>query len=155
MRHIYHHIPETNHVSRVYSVAAVLCLQFVLHVMLFRKWNMSRSLTLALSALCVQCPIWLFFAVPEFRAFPVTLLRYCLSDFEMLPVAPIITGITFAFTLHKRRISITRSSHFKIFSDYYYYYYIQSLCLCRVFKFAASTLRKILTKILFLNGCNA
>ena len=34
----YHHhqgiyIPETNHISRVYSVAAVMYLQFVLHVM--------------------------------------------------------------------------------------------------------------------------
>jgi len=28
-------LPETNHVSTVYSVAAVLYLQFVLHVLLF------------------------------------------------------------------------------------------------------------------------
>jgi hypothetical protein len=27
------------------------------------------------------------------------LLRYCLNDSEMVPVVPIITGITFAFTL--------------------------------------------------------
>jgi len=33
---IYNYIPETNHVSRVYSFAAVLYLQFVLHVTLFR-----------------------------------------------------------------------------------------------------------------------
>jgi len=33
--YIYNYILETNHVSRVYSVAAVLYLQFVLHVMLF------------------------------------------------------------------------------------------------------------------------
>jgi len=32
---IYNYIPETNHISTVYSVAAVLYLQFVLHVMLF------------------------------------------------------------------------------------------------------------------------
>jgi len=32
---IYNYIPETNHVSRVYSVPAVLYLQFVLRVMLF------------------------------------------------------------------------------------------------------------------------
>ena len=31
-----YYVPETNHVSRVYSVAAVLYLQFVLHVMFFR-----------------------------------------------------------------------------------------------------------------------
>jgi len=35
MKSIYSLIPETNHVSRVYSVAAVLFLQFVLSVMLF------------------------------------------------------------------------------------------------------------------------
>jgi hypothetical protein len=35
MQGIYNYIPETNHVSRVYSVAGVLYLQFVLHVMLF------------------------------------------------------------------------------------------------------------------------
>jgi hypothetical protein len=28
------------------------------------------------------------------------LLRYCPSDFEMVPVSCIITGITFAFTFH-------------------------------------------------------
>jgi hypothetical protein len=32
---IYNYIPETNRVSRVYSVAAVLYLQFLLNVMLF------------------------------------------------------------------------------------------------------------------------
>jgi hypothetical protein len=32
---IYNYVPETNHLSRVYSVAAVLYLQFVLHVTLF------------------------------------------------------------------------------------------------------------------------
>jgi len=45
------------------------------------------------------------------------LLRYCLSDFEMVPVAPVITGITFAFTFHMHCISITRSLYIKIFSD--------------------------------------
>jgi hypothetical protein len=34
MQGIYNYIPETNHVSRVYSVAAVLYLQSVLHVTL-------------------------------------------------------------------------------------------------------------------------
>jgi hypothetical protein len=51
------------------------------------------------------------------------LLRYCLSDFEMVPVAPIITDITLAFTFHIRWIFITWSLYFKIFSAYYYYYY--------------------------------
>jgi len=34
MQGIYNYIPETNHVSGVYSFAAVLCLQFVLHATL-------------------------------------------------------------------------------------------------------------------------
>ena len=35
MQGIYSYIPETNHVSVVYSFASVLYLQFVLHVILF------------------------------------------------------------------------------------------------------------------------
>ena len=35
MQGIYFQIPETNYFSRVYGVAAVLCLQFFLSVMLF------------------------------------------------------------------------------------------------------------------------
>ena len=59
---IYNYIPETNQVSSVYNVAAVLYLQFILHVMLLPMLNVlyfyistSRS---------VQYPIWLFFPVP-------------------------------------------------------------------------------------------
>jgi len=36
MQGIYNHILETNNVCRIYNVAAVLYLQLVLHVMLFR-----------------------------------------------------------------------------------------------------------------------
>jgi len=57
MQGIYNYIPQTNHVSSLYCVAAVLYLQFVLHVMLFCRLNMFCSFTLALSIECVQCPI--------------------------------------------------------------------------------------------------
>ena len=43
------------------------------------------------------------------------LLTYFLNDFDMVPVAPIITRITVFFTFHMRCISIVRSS-------FYYYY---------------------------------
>jgi hypothetical protein len=33
---------------------------------------------------------------------------YFLNDFEMVPVVPLITGITFVFTFHMRCISIVR-----------------------------------------------
>jgi len=37
------------------------------------------------------------------------LLAYFLNDIEMVPVAPIITGITFVCTFYMRCISIVRS----------------------------------------------
>jgi hypothetical protein len=61
---IYNYTPETTRVSRVYTVAAVLYLQFVLHVMLFRMLNMFCTFTLALSAVSVLCPIWLLSSFP-------------------------------------------------------------------------------------------
>jgi len=49
------------------------------------------------------------------------LLTYFLNAFEIVPVAPIITGITFVFTFHMRCISIGRSLYYYYY--YYYYYY--------------------------------
>jgi hypothetical protein len=46
MHDIYNYILETHHVSGVYSVAAVLYLQFVLHEILFRMLNMFCTFTL-------------------------------------------------------------------------------------------------------------
>jgi hypothetical protein len=46
------------------------------------------------------------------------LLTYFLYDSEIVPVAPIITGIAFVFTFHTRCISIVRYYYY-----YYYYYY--------------------------------
>ena len=40
--------------------------------------------------------------------FPGMLLTYFLNVFEIVPVAPIITGITFVFTFHMHCISIVR-----------------------------------------------
>ena len=99
----------------VYSVAAVQYLQFVLHVMLFRSWNLFCTFTTALPAVCVQCTIWLFL-----QFINVVLSRYVvqvLSDcFEMVPAVPVVTGITFVFTFHTRWISVMRSLHFEIFT---------------------------------------
>ena len=97
---IYNSTPETNHISRVCSVAAVLYLQFVLHVMLFRQRNIFRTFTLALTVVSVQSPIWLFFCRFLISRSPGMLLKYCLSDFEMVPVATVYTGFTFAFTFN-------------------------------------------------------
>ena len=44
------------------------------------------------------------------------LLMYFLNDFEMVPLAPISTGITLVFTFHMRCIFIAKTLYFKIFS---------------------------------------
>jgi hypothetical protein len=49
MQGIYNYVPETNHVSRMYSAAAVLYLEFVLHVILFRVSNYFVLFSLLLS----------------------------------------------------------------------------------------------------------
>jgi len=59
MHGIYCYVPETNPVSTVYTVAAVLYLQFALHVMLFPMLNTFCTSASALPAVCVQ-----LFAVP-------------------------------------------------------------------------------------------
>jgi hypothetical protein len=40
------------------------------------------------------------------------LLTCCLSDFEMVPGASVITGITAAFTFHVHWTSVIRSLYF-------------------------------------------
>jgi len=57
------HIPETNHVPRGYIVADIcLCCLWCQYVY-FLRW-FCCSFTLALSEVCVQCPIWLFSIAP-------------------------------------------------------------------------------------------
>jgi hypothetical protein len=43
-------------------------------------------------------------------------LRYFPDDFQMVPVAPIITGITSVFTVHMRCISVVKCLYFRIYS---------------------------------------
>jgi hypothetical protein len=57
MHGIYNCMPETKHVSRVYSLAGVLYLQIVLNVTLFRMLNIFCTFILVLSEIRVQCPI--------------------------------------------------------------------------------------------------
>jgi hypothetical protein len=43
------------------------------------------------------------------------LIRYFLNDFEMVPVAPVITGNTFVFIFHIGRICTVSYLYFRIF----------------------------------------
>ena len=50
------------------------------------------TFTLVLPPVGVQCPVWLTLQLLNF-VLPGMLLGYCASDFKMVPVAPVITGI--------------------------------------------------------------
>jgi hypothetical protein len=60
MQSIYNYIPETNRVARVYSFAAILYLQFMLHVMLCPMLNVLCFYISIFRSMCA----WLFFVVP-------------------------------------------------------------------------------------------
>jgi len=96
MHGIYNYIPETNHVFTVYSVAAVLYLRSVPHVMLFPHEICFLLLHQHFRSLCAVSNRAVFRS-SLISCFPSMLRRYCLSDFEVVPVAPAITGINFVF----------------------------------------------------------
>ena len=70
LQDIYNYTSETNHVPTLYNVTAILLLQYTAHITLFPTINPLYS-TEVLTAVCVQCPVWLFCVVSEHRAFPV------------------------------------------------------------------------------------
>jgi len=103
---IYNYIPDTNHVSRVYSVAAIVCLQYVVHVTVFPIETLC-TLRLILSEVREQRSVCLFFVVPR-RSIASMLFRHFLNYFEMVPVATIITGITLVHKVRQLCISIVK-----------------------------------------------
>jgi len=115
MQGIYTYIPETNYIPREYSVAAILLLLFMVLISLVPVLNL---LYFYISTCCSICavPNMAVFCSSLTSCFPDMLLTYFLSDFEIVPVAPIITDITFVYTFHMRCISIVRSLYFRIFS---------------------------------------
>ena len=119
MQVIYVYVPETNHVCQEYSVATVLSLLFVVHIALFPMLNRLYFYISTFRSMC---------AVPSMAVFcssltswiPGTLLRYFLNDFEMVPVAPVITGIKLVFTFQMRCVSTVRSLYLRIFSTSFF-----------------------------------
>ena len=115
MQDIYTYIPETKYVPREYSVAAILLFLFMVLISLVSVLNLLyfhistfRSMYAVpnMAVFCSSLTSWI----------PGMLLTYFLNVFEIVPVAPIITGVTFVFTFHMRCISIIRSLYSKIFS---------------------------------------
>ena len=122
MQGIYTYIPETNCVPREYSVATILLLLFMVLISLGSVLNLLYFYIRTFRSMCAV-PNMAVFCSSLTSCFPGILLTYLLNDSEIVPVTPIITGITFVFTFHMGCISIVRSLHFRNFSAYYYYYY--------------------------------
>ena len=95
---IYNSIPETNHVSGVYSVAAFLYLQFV-HVMLYRPWNVLH-LYICISRSKCAVPSVAVFVVPLPLAFPVCCSGHVWVTFKwfqsplLLPLSLLLSNST-------------------------------------------------------------
>ena len=105
MQGIYTYMPVINYVPREYSVAAILLLLFMVLISLVSGLNLLCFYISTFRSMC---------AVPNMAVccssltscFPGMLLTYFLNDFELVPVAPIITDITFVFTFHMHCIII-------------------------------------------------
>jgi len=108
MQGIYTCIPETNYVPREYSVAAILLLLFMVLISLVPVLNLLYFYISTFRSMCAV-PNMAVFCGSLTSCFPGMFLTYFLNDFEIVPVAPVITGITFVFTFHMRCISVVRS----------------------------------------------
>ena len=108
MQGIYTYIPpETNCVPREYSVAAILLLLFMVLISLVSVLDLPYFYISTFRSVCAVPNVAVFCSsLPS--CFPGMLLTYFLNDFETVPVAPIITGISFVFTFHMRCISICK-----------------------------------------------
>ena len=104
----YTHIPETNYVPREYSVAAILLFLFMVLISLLAVLNLLYFYISTFRSMCAV-PNMAVFCSYLTSWFPGMLPTYFLNVFEIVPVAPIITDITFVFTFHMRCISIERS----------------------------------------------
>ena len=115
MQGIYTYIPDTNYVPREYSVAAILLLLFMVLISLVAMLNLLNFYISTFRSMCAV-PNMAVFCSSFTSCFPGMLLTYFLNDSEIVPVAPIITGITFDFTFQMRSVSIIKSLYFRIFS---------------------------------------
>jgi hypothetical protein len=92
------YIPETNHIPREYTVAAILSLLFMVPVSPVPALTLLYFYSGTFRSMCAV-PNMAVFCCSITSWFLGMLLTCFLNDFEMVPVAPIITGITLVFTL--------------------------------------------------------
>jgi hypothetical protein len=94
MQGIYIYIPETNHVPRQHRVAAILVLLFMVLISLVPALTPLYLYVSTFRSMCAM-PNMAVFCSSLTSWFPGMLLTYFLNEFEMVPVAPLITDITF------------------------------------------------------------
>jgi len=105
-----------SHVSIVYSIAAVLYSQSALHVMLFPMINALYLYISTSCSICAVCSMAVFCSL-LISCPPGMLFRYCLSEFEIVPVAPtVIVWHHFCFYIPLLCTFIVRSLYVRIFS---------------------------------------
>jgi hypothetical protein len=93
MQGIYIYIPETNNVPREHTVAVILVLIFMVPISLGPALTPLYLYISTFRSMC-EVPNMAVFCCSLISWFPGMLLTYFLNDFEMVPVAPIITGTT-------------------------------------------------------------
>jgi len=98
MQGIYTYIPETNYVLRKYSNAAILFLLFMMLISLVSVLNLLYLYNCTFHSMCAV-PNVAVFCSSLTSCFPGILLTYFLNNFEKVPVAPTITGITLLLLL--------------------------------------------------------
>jgi hypothetical protein len=99
MQCVYTYIPETNHVPKEYNVAAILSLLFMVPIPLVPALALMYFYTSTFGSMCLV-PNMAVSCSSLTSWFPGMVLTYFLNDFELVPVAPIITGITVVFTFY-------------------------------------------------------
>jgi hypothetical protein len=111
MQGIHAHIPKTKYVPRGYIVAAILSLLFMMPLSLVPALALLFFYVSTFRSMCAV-PSMTIICSSLTSLFPIMSLTYFLNDVEMVPVAPVVTGITLALTFHMRCISIVRSLYF-------------------------------------------
>ena len=103
MQGIYTYNPEKNYVPKEYSVAAILLLLFMVLKSLVSVLNLLYFYISTFRSMCAIPNMALFWSFLT-SCFPGMLLTYFLNDFEIVPVAPVVTGITSVFTFLMRSL---------------------------------------------------
>ena len=120
MQGIHTHIPQTNHVPRGYTVAAILSLLFMVPLslvlalgLLFFYFNTFRSM--------YAVPNMAVFCSSLTSCFPGMSLTYFLNDLEMVPIIIVIIIIIIMLLSSSSSSSSTfpNSQHFRRFSQQY------------------------------------